>query len=123
MKRSEERPLAPKDVDVAAESGRRFVGAYVEISTQRVKLIRVERPRIALRREDWRPRGIQRSQGMHEWRVAFRFRKMIEVVRILAQVDESPVARAVRRIRPRHHQDRIVCRTFNRPFRKHHQPS
>jgi len=56
---------------------------------------------------------------MHQWRVAFSFRKMIEVVRVLAQVDESSIAGTVRRIRPRHNNDRIVCGTFCGPFREH----
>jgi hypothetical protein len=57
---------------------------------------------------------------MHQWRIAFGFGKMVEVVRVLAQVDESSIARAVRRIRPRHHKHRIVCGTFDGPFREHH---
>ena len=50
----------------------------------------------------------------------FGFGKMVEVVRVFAQVNESSVARAVGRIRPRHHQHRIVCGTLCGPFRKHH---
>ena len=120
VKRCEERALAPEEVDVAAESGRGFVGADVEVHAQRVEFLCVERPRVALRGEDGRPRRVERAQGLHQRRVVLGLGQMVEIVGILAQVDESSIAGTVRRVRPRHDKDRIVCGTFGGPFGEHY---
>ena len=37
--------------------------------------------------------------------------------------DEAAIARAIRRVRPGHHKNRIVCGTFDGPFGEHYKPS
>ena len=91
----EDRSLAPENVDVAAESGRGLVDDHVQVQAKCVELLCVERPRVALRGEDRRTRGVERAQGMHQGRIVLGFGEVVEIVRIFAEIDEAAVARGI----------------------------
>ena len=104
----EERSLAPNNVDIAAEASRGIVGSYVEILAEVVELLCIERPRIALGSEDGRSGGVERAQSMHQRRMLFNFREMVEIVRVFAQIDETAIAGGIGGVRPGNDEHEIV---------------
>ena len=104
----EERSLAPEDVDVAAEACRGVVGGGVKVCAKIVELLCFERPCIALRGEDSGSWSVERAQGMHQRGVLFDFGEMIEVVGVLAEIDESAIAGGIGWVRPGNDEHRVV---------------
>lgn len=99
VERGEDGAFAPEDVDVADEAVAGVVGSVfedVEVEAEVLELFcvfgRIERPGIALGGEDWRARRVEGAEGMHERRIELCFGEEIEIVGILAQVDEAAVA-------------------------------
>ncbi len=95
VERGEDGALAPEQIDVAGEAigrGSGILGINIKIDAQVLQLFGVERPGIALGGEDRRAVRVQRAQGLHQRRVLLGFGEMVEVVGVLAQVDEAKIA-------------------------------
>ena len=103
-----ERSLAPNNVDIAAETGGGVVGSYVEILAEVIERFWVKRPRITLGGEDGRPGGVESAQSMHQRRMLFNFGKVVEIVRVFAQIDETAIARKIGGVRPGNDEHRII---------------
>jgi hypothetical protein len=104
----EERSFTPEDVDVATEACRGIVGSYVKVCAKIFELVGIERPCIALRGEDRRSRCVERTQSMHQWWMLFDFREVIEVIGVLAEIDESAISGGIGWVRPGNHKHGIV---------------
>jgi len=116
VERSEDRALAPQDVDIADEAEGGIAGRVlkdIEVEPKMFEFVRIccrsQRPRIALGRKYGRAGRVQSAKSMHQRRIEFGFGKVVEVVGIFAQVDETPVAGGVPGIRPGNDKDGIVC--------------
>jgi len=121
VKRGEGRPLTPQDIDIAREPRRSVLRNLVKFEAKPFKLFPfrfgVQRPRIALRREDDRSGCIQGAERVHQGRVKLGLRQMVEIVRIFTQIDEMAVG--IGRIGPGDDQYRIVRGAFNGPLAEH----
>ena len=86
----EEGAVAPEDVDVAGEAGGILVGfgGEIEVEVEMFELFGGEGPGVAFGGEDGRAGGVEGAEGLHERRVVFGLGEMVEVVGVLAQVDE-----------------------------------
>ncbi len=95
VERGEGRSLAPQNVDVAGETCRSVLRNLVKLEAETFKLFSfrfgIQRPRIALRREDDGPGRVQGAESMHQGRVKLGLGQMVEVVRVLTQIDEAAV--------------------------------
>lgn len=92
MKGEEERTVPEKKIDVAGEAGGGVVGSEVEIEVEvdaeLFELLRVQDPCIAFCGEDRGARGVQGTERMHQGWILLGLGKVVEVVGVLAEVDE-----------------------------------
>ena len=99
MRRGEDGALAPQQIDVAGKAGGGLFGVEQEFEREGLDFSGVdgrrERPRIALRGEEGRARGVERSQRAGQRGMLLGFGYLGEVVRMGAQIDEVRAAAAV----------------------------
>lgn len=95
---SEDGAFAPEDIDVADESVCRVVDGSVKkikVEPKPVELVGMffgaERPDIALGSKDRRPRRVKSAKSMHQRRMQLGFGKVIEIIWIFAEVDETAI--------------------------------
>lgn len=74
-------------------------------------------PGVALGSEDGRAGGVERAESVQERRVLFGLRKVIEVVGVIAQIDEMDGG--VVRVGPGDDEKGVVGATFGGPVRMH----
>jgi hypothetical protein len=122
--RDEAGAVAQEEVDVAGES----VGELsceglvseieVEVEAELVEFFGLEGPGVTFGGEDWRARGVEGAESVHERREVFGLGEMIEVVGVFAQVDEvaARMGRIGRRIRPGDDEDWVVGSALCGPF-------
>ena len=102
MEGDEVRALAEEEVNVAGEAGGGELGAEsgVEVLTEGVEVFGRERPGVAFGGEDGGARGVERAEGVHDGGEQLGLGEMIEVVGVVAEIDE--VVGRIDGIRPRH---------------------
>ncbi|MCU1320635.1 MAG: hypothetical protein JWM43_284 [Acidobacteriaceae bacterium] len=125
MERRKQRPLSQQKIDIAGESRERIGGSVrrselkiqIQVLAEIAQLILGERPCVALSRKHRRASRIQSPQRMHQRRELLSLWQMIEVVRILAEINEPG-----RRLRsgsiggPWNYKDGIVGSALYGPF-------
>jgi hypothetical protein len=79
-----------------------------------VKLFALENPCVALRGEEGRARGVEGAESVHEGGEVLGLGEMVEVVGVLAQIDE--VGFGVGRVCPGDDEDGVVGGAFCGPF-------
>lgn len=113
----EDGAFAPEDVDIAGDAGGGVLGDQVELKAECVELVGREGPDVTLGGEDGRAGCVEGAKRVQKRRVLGGFFEPIEIVRVLAKIDE--VAGGIVRVRPGDYEDRVVGTTFNRPLREH----
>jgi len=88
VERDEDGAVTSDEIDVTHKAVRGFRWKDIQIRLGKEALVRVHGPGVALCGEDGRAWGVERTQGLHEGRVSLRFRNLIHVIGILAEIYE-----------------------------------